>query len=475
MGKTLTEILADFACDVEFAELPPEVVEDCKRVLLDSIGCGLAGVEEPKGRIGVECARLIGGPDGDATMFGTPYRTSAFGAAFANGESINALDFDSVLPPGHVAPYVLPGALAIGEVARSSGRRLIEAVAVSHEVSYRFGKSMDYLRTPKGGEMQLPSVLGFTSTVFGATLAVTMLHGYDREVTADALGIAGAITPVNSYRTWMDNVPNSSIKYTMAGPITQASLIAAHSAGLGHTGDRCVLDDAEFGYRRFIGSDRWEPENLIRDLGRSWGFPKEHSYKPYPHCRVTHTPLDALNALLDEHDIKPEEIDAIRCWGEGWVEQPVWLYNDVHHPHEAQFSIAHGLAVGAHRIPPGRAWQAPETLRSPSVLQLMTKVSFAPHPDYVSKLSQDPSGRPTRVEIDARGQTFVAERSHPKGSVTSDPGTYMTTDELVTKFRINADGVLAAGQIDELVDGVLHLEEFDDVRALLRAAGKATP
>jgi 2-methylcitrate dehydratase PrpD len=472
MSKTIVEALADFATDVELDNIPAEVVEDCKRVLLDSIGCGLAGIEEPKGTIGTGVGRLIGGPDGDATIFGTPYRTSAFGAAFANGESINALDFDTVLPPGHVAPYVLPGALAVGEVSRSSGRRLLEAVAVSHEIAYRFGKSMDYIRTPKDGAMQLPSVLGFTSTVFGATVAVAMLNGYDREVTANAIGIAGAITPVNSYRTWMDNVPNSSIKYTMAGPITQAALIAANSAGLGHTGDRRMLDDAEFGYRNFIGSKRWEPENLTRGLGESWGFPKEHSYKPYPHCRVTHTPLDAMISILDEHDITPTEIDAIRCWGEGWVEQPVWLYNDVHFPHEAQFSIAHGLAVGAHRLPPGPAWQSQETLRSPSVLALMEKVTFAPHPDYVSNLTGDPASRPTRVEIDARGKTFSAERSFPKGSVTSDPSTYMTTEEIIIKFRVNADGVLPAGQIDDIVDGILHLEKIDDVRTLLRATGK---
>ena len=473
MSKTLVEALAEFATDVRLDDIPEDVIEDCKRVLLDSVGCGIAGLGVHKGRAGVDVGRVIGGPGGEATIFGTPHRTSVFGAAFANGETINALDYDSVLPPGHVAPYVLPGALAVGEVQRSSGRRLLEAIAVSHEISYRFGKSMDYHRTMKDGEMQIPSVLGFTSTVFGAAAGVAMMNGYDREVTADAIGIAGAVSPVNSYRTWMDNVPNSTIKYTMAGPITQAALIAAYSAGNGHTGDRRLLDDTKFGYRRFIGTERWEPDNLVRDLGRTWRFPQEHSYKPYPHCRVNHAPFDALNAILSEHEIKPDEIDAIRCWGEGWVEQPIWLNNDVRHPHDAQFSIAHGLAVGAHRLPPGLAWQTPETLRNPSVLALMEKVTFAPHPDYVASLSRDGSSRPTRVEIDARGQTFSAERSHPKGSVTSDPSTYMTTDELVAKFRLNADGVLADSQSDSFVNGVLNLEKIDDVQDLMRAAATA--
>jgi len=69
---------------------------------------------------------------------------SIFGAAFANGELINALDFDAILPPGHVSPYVIPGALAIAESTGAPGTDLITALALSHEMSYRIGKAMDY-------------------------------------------------------------------------------------------------------------------------------------------------------------------------------------------------------------------------------------------------------------------------------------------------------------------------------------------
>lgn len=469
MGETLIEQLADFSSGVNIDELPEVVVEDCKRVLLDSIGCAIVGVEVPKGSIGVGVGRTMAGFDGEATMMGTAFRSSPYGAAFANAETINALDFDSVLPPGHVAPYVLPGMLGVAEAGGTPGRRVLEAIAVANEMSYRFGKSMDYHRTPKDGEMHLPSVLGFTSTVFGATAAISMVEGHDNGKTADALGIAGAISPVNSYRAWLQNLPNSSIKYTMPGPVTQAALTAAMSAGLGHTGDRRILDDTDFGYRRFIGTDRWEPDNLVNDLGKVWGFPSGHSYKPYPHCRVAHGPLDALIGLVEKQDIVPEEIEAIRCWGEAWIERPLWLNTDIHRPHEAQFSILHGLAVGAHRITPGPAWQQPETLRQPSVLDLMNKVTFHPHPDYIQTLSKDPHSRPTRVEVDARGTTYVAESQFPKGSPLHGTADYMRTDELIAKFRTNAEGRLSADAVDSVIDGVMHLEDLDSVRPLMRA------
>ena len=394
MGKTITEQLAEFTSETEFPHLPTEVVEECMRILLDSVGCALAAVDQPKGRIGIEYGRLIGGADGDATIIGAGSQTSIFGASFANGELISAMDFDAVLPPGHVAPYVLPGALAVGESRGCSGTELVTAVAVSHEMSYRFGKAMDHHRDIKDGKISLPSALGFTSTVFGATAAIGKLKGYSSSVLAHALGVAGSITPVNSYRSMVAHAPSSTIKYTMAGVVAQTALTAAHMAELGHRGDLEVLDDTEFGYRRFIGTSRWEPGLITSGLGVDWRFPAEHSYKPYPHCRVLHAPLDTLIQLVDEHDIKPEEIDAIHAWGEAWIEQPIWLNKTIEHIHDGQFSVAHGLAVGAHRVPPGKAWQDPDLVFSRSVLELMDKVDIRTPPRLPRRNHRAPSQPP---------------------------------------------------------------------------------
>ena len=150
MSKTIIEQLADFSANTEFDGLPAKVIEECKRDVLDSMGVALAGVDQPKGRAGIECARRLGGSNGDATIIGTGEKSTVFGAAFANGELINTLDMDSVLLPGHVSPYVLPGAFAVGETSHRSGKDLIAAVAVSHEMSYRFGAAMSSDPGPQG-------------------------------------------------------------------------------------------------------------------------------------------------------------------------------------------------------------------------------------------------------------------------------------------------------------------------------------
>lgn len=468
MSETLIQRLADFVSEVDFSRLPPEVIEESKRIILDTLGCALAGVDDLKGRIGVQYGVIAGGTGGDATIFGTSHRSSVLGAGFANGELINALDFDSLLPPGHVSPYVLPGAFAVGESLRSSGQEAISAVAISHELSYRMGKAMSYIRDTKGGHMAQPSVLGYASTIFGAVAAISKLQGVPRSVIANALGIAAAISPVQPQRAWNIHVPSATIKYFAAGPLVQAAIAAACMAQLGHTGDLQVLDDREFGYAKFIGTERWEPDRIVGGLGTDWGFPAESVFKLYPHCRVMHTPFDALTDLLTEHDIKPDEIVAIRVWGEAWVMQPVWLNKTIKHIHEAQFSMAHGIAIAAQRITPGKAWQDPELVYSQPVLDLMNKVTVDAHPDYVKALAEHPSARPTRIEVDARGTTFVAERRFPRGVVTPDPSTRVPNEELAGKFRRNAEDVIPAGEAEAVIDAVLHLESVDDVSAVFR-------
>ncbi|MGY2488656.1 MmgE/PrpD family protein [Cupriavidus sp. CP313] len=467
MPETIVEQLAGFTHQSGYNTLPHAVVDECKRILLDSLGCALAAVDQPKGKIGIEYGALMGGLAGNATIIGTDHKVSVVGAAFANGELINALDMDAVVPPGHVTPYVVPGALATGEALGRSGQDLISALAVSHEMSYRIGKAMDYLRDTKDGKVSPPRIYGYSSTVFGATAAIARLKRLGADKTAHALGIAGCISPVNSQVAWFQHAPSSTIKYLLAGALTQAAMTAAHMAEFGHRGDLQTLDDREYGFPRFIGTTRWEPERILAGLGTDWQFPAEQAYKPYPHCRILHALLDCLGEIVDQNELRPDEIDGIKVLVEGFVEQPVWLNRDIRHVHDAQFSIAHGIALGAHRVPPGKAWQEPGLVFGESVMRLMDKVTHEVHPDYVALLSGHAASRPAKIEVSARGRTFVGERRYPKGSPSPDPASYMSTEELVQKFRDNARDVIPEAKIARVVDAVLDLENVGNTASIL--------
>ncbi|MCD4853693.1 MmgE/PrpD family protein [Arthrobacter sp. AK01] len=478
MSPTNVENFAAFAQGNVATPPPAEVVSETKRILLDALGCGLAATSSEYGRVGIDYGRILGASGNEATIIGQRERTSVHGAAFANSELITALDLAPINLPAHVAPYALPLTLALGESRRLSGARLLSAVAVCLEMSFRLSKSMDDLRdVTKDGVPNTPRVFGYSSMVFGLTAAASMMKDMSETATREALGIAGGTSPVNSLRPWQMHVPITTVKYGLGGGLVMTALTAAYMAELGHRGNTLMLDDEEFGYPGLVGSKRWDPSGLSERLGTEWRFPAATSFKPYTQTRTSHATLDTVIQVIHENDIKVEEIDSIVAYGEAWsAEVPVYVNRVIDKPYDAQFSFAHGISVAAHRIRPGKDWQDPAVVFDPSVLALMSRVEWRAHPDWGSAVNGDPLARPARVELSARGKTFVGERSYPKGSSSPDPATYTTTEELLEKFRHNADGVLspqAAEAAIEAVMGLEHIEDLSTFAALLRPEGGA--
>jgi 2-methylcitrate dehydratase PrpD len=468
VATTVVQSLADFAHGTHFSDLPEAVVWESKRVLLDSIGCALAGRDELKGKAGRDIAALSRPTGKGATVIGDPEQSSVMGAAFANAELVSALDFDAILAPGHVAPVVVPVALAAGEVEGATGQNILTAIAVGHEIACRVAFAMDGLRDVVDGAVAQRPVVGYSSIVFGAAATSTKLMALEAAPTANAIAIVASIAPVHSQGPWAEHLPVQTIKYMVAGAFAQTALTAAYMSRSGHIGDLKILEDAEHGYPRFVGSARWEKDSITEQLGESWRFPSFQTFKPYPHCRVMHGQLDVLLRLIDDHDIKPDEIGQIRAWGEDWHRQPIWLNTTINHVIDAQNSMAHGLALAAHRIKPSKLWQRPDVVFNPSVMDLMTRVVTEAHPVYTEHLDSYPADRPVRIEIDARGSTFAGEGRYPKGTPSPDPSSTMTTDELVEKFRVNAEDVLSQPNCDAVVELVLRLDQANDVRELTR-------
>lgn len=466
--KTLIEQLADFAVEASIEHMPDDVIHESKRILLDSLGCAVASVGEAGAERGIAYGQILGGNSGPASILGTGKTTSVPGATFANGELINALDQDAVLPPGHVSPYVIPGALSSAEAIGTTGTTLLEAIAVSHEMSFRIGKATDYLRDIKDGVVTIPKVIGYSSTLFGATAAIGIVKGFTNEVMADALGIMGTTMPTNTQAAWIKHAPSTTTKYHPAGNSALSSVTAANLAELGHTGDRVVLDDNDYGFPRFIGTSRWVPTPISAGLGKEWTFPPFQSYKPYPHCRVMHALFDALIDIVESYNLQPEEIQLIQAWGESFVMEPAWTTTTIRNVRDAQFSMTHGLAMAAHRIPPGIAWQTEEAIFNPSVLDLMDRTSFKPHPEHAAALAKDPAARMSRVEVSARGEVFSQDRNFPKGSPSQDPSTFTTDAELIRKFMHNVEHRISDKNARTFVEQIFNIEDVQNVRGLIR-------
>ncbi len=461
----LVEQLADFAGKVRFEDLPPGVVSETKRLILDCVACGLSGWVSQKGKFAAEVAREMGGR-GEATILGSGPKVSALGAAFANGELINALDYDSLLtPPGHATPFVTPALMAVAEKARVSGKALLQAMAISHEVCLRMGRAMGYYRDPKNPQRQ--AVSGVSSTALGATLGVGKLMSLPVPALASAVGLAGRMAPAQSMAKWTKTTPLSMDKYLMAGWASEVPIIAVMLAAKGYAGDTTLLE-GEFGFYRFMGSNKWDPSGLVTGLGSVWGFPQSTVYKYYPGCRVIHTALDCFYEIVAKEGLQPEEIESIFAYIDSHViGDPAWENMNITSDIDAQMSVAYTFAVAAHRVPVGPKWFVPETWQDGRILGFMPKVKFAGHPDYYKALEKDPASRIGKVEVVARGKKYVGERTYRKGSPAT-PETFMTDKELEEKLGTCAAGVLSLSKVKKACEQVWTLEQMDDVSVFAR-------
>ena len=102
-----TRNMAEFATRLSYADLPPEVVHDCKRRIIDTIGCAIAAFDAEPVRVARAVATRATLPDG-ATVIGTSHRTLPELAAFANSVASRYLEGNDTYPGGGGHPPQRP-------------------------------------------------------------------------------------------------------------------------------------------------------------------------------------------------------------------------------------------------------------------------------------------------------------------------------------------------------------------------------
>lgn len=474
--KELTEELLDFAMETEFEDLPELVVRESRRIILDSFAVALAGLSIDKGKIVVNLARRFGGPP-EASILGMGDRLSCANAAFANGELVHAMDYcDIVHPVIHVSPGVLAAPLAIAEYLGSSGKELILATALAHEITTRIGWGMERWRSyvaegTDEGKFIRPAVMGYGMNMFGGTVGAGRLLGLDRNKMAHAIGIAGYITPVPTFGKWFRTRKGGMVKYFPAGWMCHAEVTAALLAEMGYTGDQTVLD-GEYGFWRFYGSATWDPDEVTKNLGEDWRFANAVWYKKYPSGGVIHAALALFSKIIEENDLLPEDIDNVTVWTDPVSEMERFLVKEIDSEIDAQFNTPYEIAAVAYGVPFDR-WQNMDTIQDPKIKEFMQKVDNYTHPGY-SKMGVDKQllQRLGHVEVKAKGKTFVQEGVWFRGRLYPDTHypkeSQQTDEELIGKFRLHAASILTSRQIGEAPQVILRLEEIENTAELMR-------
>src|SRR5205814_3734316 len=114
MKNPQTRGLAQFISTLTYEQIPTEVRERLKLLILDSLGCALYGADLEWCRI---LRRTVADKDDSCAVWGTKERMSAPHAALVNGTQVQSFELDDVHRAGvlHVGAVVLPALIAIAE------------------------------------------------------------------------------------------------------------------------------------------------------------------------------------------------------------------------------------------------------------------------------------------------------------------------------------------------------------------------
>lgn len=362
-----TRRLAEFALGVRAEGTADAVRHEALRILLDCVGCAVAGLVTPAGRIALELVRDERGPL-TATLVGGG-RASLMPAAFATTVLCNALDYEPVGPEGHVCAVAVPVALAVADAVGASGSELVAGLIAGLEAGGRVGGSVR--RVAQAGAKVTPAVRGTAHAVFAAVAAAGRILRLTPEQMHDAFGIGGYSATLPTLKKVMSSEHAPMTKYDHLGLIAQNGIQAALLARRGFTGDREVLE-GEHGFWRFAGALGYDEDFVTKDLGSTWTIPQTW-FKRYPVILYTTPVLDTVRRLMSDHRLDPDSLERI----EVATTRPnaVQAVTEVRDEMDAWTSTPYNVAVAAHDVRPRRAWQQPSTYRRPDLARLAGAVS----------------------------------------------------------------------------------------------------
>ncbi|MGA3799594.1 MmgE/PrpD family protein [Pseudomonas fluorescens] len=439
--------LAKFCVDTRFEDLPPALVEQAKRHILDTFGATLAGADS---EVAKTARQVFEDETGDTLVWSTRQRVGAAQAAMLNGIAAHALELDDTGGCDHSGAVVLPAVMAAVSMAGQpvSGREFITAVVIGYEVGRRVLEACGGYSAHNGAGWHSTATCG----VFGAAAASARIFRLNAGQTLSALGIAGSF----SGGLWAFIHDGSQSKKLHSGRAAEGGLLAARFAQQGISGPTRLFEDVWGGFLQTLASATSTPEALDADLGDVWKLAR-CSIKPYASCRGTHSAIDALGLLLDQLNVPVDQVEDIQvslcsflkdmCGGQ-----------DVGTLAAAQMSLTYALAA---RLVHGHCrLQAydDEARNDPRIVQWMSRIRLEVDP----LLSEDGEPVVTLRTVDGRQASLCVEV--PLGA----PGNPLSDELLAEKFFSLATRVMSRERVEELLGQLWRIEEWESVRSLDR-------
>jgi 2-methylcitrate dehydratase PrpD len=446
-GDTLT---ASFIAGTSWTLMPEDVREKAKMCLMDTLAATISGSEAEISTIATRFAAAYM-PGEESTILNGGRKSTAAGAAFANGCAANGLDTDdgARYAYGHAGAQLFPAVLAISESTAAGGGDLLAAMVIGYEVAHRIGRCWH-------DHHQEYQACGSWGSVACAAAAASLLK-LDVEQTKHALGIAEYHAP--GLPMMRDIADPAMVKHGI-GWGAYTGIVSARLASCGYTGIPTLLS-----------FDRYR--HWIEDIGKNYLMVDGVGWKAkgYACCGWAHAAVEGCKALVETHRIDPQRIEKIVV--ETFDQAAALGAKPPRTTEEAQFNLAWPVAAMLTDGEIGPKQMNIRRLQDPAIMSLASKVEIR-ETDEMNELRRlfelgDPRGR------FASSVTVILENGESVGSGLVEGGFMYpprgwSRTRMEEKFHWLADPLLGGERADRLVELVWRFDEEPDVGRLVGLA-----
>lgn len=468
MEKTHTQILADYLSELKYEDIPPQALEQAKKLTLHTAGAAIASMGLEQAKKPIEIALENGGRE-EASLWGSSggKKVSAQEAAFSNGTLSDLLDWEDCSWTGHGSAGVIPVSMALGEKRHISGRDYLTAVVAGFEGYHRAAMAVqptqDYLLSGNGW--------GLVSwQIFAGAIPAGKILGLEPYKFNQLFGACQYLTVVPTNRH-SEGSRKSDVYHFCHGFCARNGIAAAMVTEKGFSNlDNCFEGETS-AYWQFL-SDKLDYDWLIKELGTQWYINKTY-LKHWPANMWVQTSLEALDAIMTRRPFTAEEVEKIRVS----PTLPMICGNYAESSRtclDAQFST--GYCMTAYIMDkthtPGSHWFTQDRLNDGELIEFAdTKYEFfGPKVTTLDCFDEfrENSFPESEVEVLLKsGGTLREKLRFPKGH----PENNFTFDEECRHFRRCCAPYMPEEQIEKIIEMTQALEELEDIAPLAELFG----
>jgi 2-methylcitrate dehydratase PrpD len=442
--------LAHFAADLQYDDVPPEVMRRAEDLFVDWVGSALSGkVGRPVQAI-ESVAREVGPIEGRAEVLLSRRKTTSVFAAMVNAASSHFMEQDdvhngSVFHPGAV---VFPAVLALAQDRGITGKEMMTAAVAGYEVGIRVGEFLGQ------SHYKVFHTTGTAGTIAAAVAAGRAIN-LPPEKMQHAIGSAG--TQAAGLWEFLKDAANSKQLHTAKAAFD--GTLSALLSEKGFSGAKQILEGAK-GMGVGLSQDA-DPARLTDRLGERWAT-IETSFKFHASCRHTHPAADAFLSLMQQHQLNADQIAAVTTRVHQGAIDVLGQVDEPKSVHQAKFSM--GTVLGLLAVY-GKAgvYEFNECFREDQVQAFRRRVSMVLDPEVDALYPQRWVGKVTITTTD--GRELNARVDEPKG----DPGNTLSRAEIEQKAVMLAElaGAATADEMRGVLDSLWRIAEHASVGDLL--------